>query len=75
VLEEVVLFYGGISLSVQVSGGEILQEGGSYGIFWNPGKAVQFCRSEGFAEKGMRLGGCLCNGFFHDLCSETMLMF
>jgi hypothetical protein len=51
-LEEAVLFYAGISLSVQVSGVETLQEGGSYGIFWNPGKAVRFCRCEGFADKG-----------------------
>jgi hypothetical protein len=46
-LEEVVLFYGGISLSVQVSGVEILQEGGSYGIFWNPGKANGFAEVKG----------------------------
>jgi hypothetical protein len=46
-LEEAVLFYAGISLSVQVSRAETLQEEGSYGIFWNPGKVVRFCRSEG----------------------------
>jgi hypothetical protein len=29
-LEEAILFYGGINLNVQVSGVEILQEGGPY---------------------------------------------
>jgi hypothetical protein len=69
VLEEAILSYAKNIPNIQLLRGETEKEGGPYKISGNPRRVVQFCKSE------RRLGICLCNGFFQDLCSDTMLNF